>query len=259
MNKKAARPIVVKIGGSTLGANDTSLADCAQQHADGRPIILVHGGGAAVSEWLTRIDVAVEFVEGLRKTTAEARAVVVAVLAGLINTQLVQELTARGAPAVGLTGVDGGMIRSAVNERGLGYVGEAPICDPTLLRSLLAAALLPVVAPIGVTPDGQELLNINADAAAGAIAEAVEAEALVFLTDVPGILDVEGRVVAMLDGGRIAALREQGVISGGMLPKVEACLRAAQAGARARIVDGRTTGALRSALSGNAGTLVRWS
>ena len=259
MNKKPARPIVVKIGGSTLGAHDTSLADCAQIHADGRPLILVHGGGALVSEWLTRMDVPVEFVEGLRKTTAAAREVVVAVLAGLINTRLVQELTSRGAPAVGLTGTDGGLLRSAKSERGLGYVGEAPQCDPTLLQILLAAALLPVVASIGVTPDWQEMLNINADTAAGAIAEAMEAEALVFLTDVPGILDGEGRVVATLDGERIAALREQGVISGGMLPKVEACLRAAQAGARARIVDGRSAGALRSALSGNAGTVVRYS
>lgn len=256
MNAEGARPIVIKIGGSTLGAHDTSLRDCAALHREGRRVVLVHGGGATVSDWLARMQIASEFIDGLRKTTEETREVVVAVLAGLVNKQLVQQFAALGVSAVGLCGADAGLIRSPINERGLGYVGDAPRCDPTVLTVLLKAGLLPVVAPIGLSPDGEALLNINADSAAGAIAAALEAEEILFLTDVPGILDAEGGVVGELNGDRIAALRADGTIGGGMLPKVEACQSAAARGTRARIIDGRARGAVMAALDGSIGTLV---
>ena len=145
--------IVVKLGGSTLGAHDTSLSDCAALHRDGRPVVVVHGGGATVSDWLQRLDVPAEWVDGLRKTTAASRDVVVAVLAGLINTTLVQQLTVLGARAVGLTGADATSLCSPASPRGLGLVGETPQADPALLRRLLSAGYLPVVAPIG--PDAR--------------------------------------------------------------------------------------------------------
>lgn len=256
MAKTPPHPIVIKIGGSTLGAHDTSIADCAALHLTGRPVVVVHGGGATVSEWLGRLSVPTEFVDGLRKTTEASREVVVAVLAGLVNKQLVQQFAARGVQAVGLCGADGGLLRSTVNERGLGYVGDAPACDPAALEALLTAGMLPVVAPIGLTPDGDQLLNINADTAAGAIAAALEATHLVFLTDVPGILNKDETLVPCLGQEMTATLRAEGTLSGGMLPKVAACRTATTAGAQARIVDGREIGAIEAALAGKMGTLV---
>ena len=249
-------PIVVKLGGSTLGAHDTSLADCAALHQQGRPLVIVHGGGATVSEWLQRMDVPVEWVDGLRKTTAQSRDVVVAVLAGLVNTTLVQQLSALGARAIGLTGADGGALRSPTSPRGLGFVGETPEAQTDLLESLLGRGYLPVVAPIGLTPNACDLLNMNADAAAGAIAAALPAEQIIFLTNVAGILDGDGALLTELCPPQADTLRDQGVISGGMLPKIEACRRAAQAGVQARIVDGRAPGALAAALRGRGGTRV---
>ena len=249
-------PIVVKLGGSTLGAHDTSLSDCATLHRDGRPVVVVHGGGATVSEWLDRLDVPIEWVDGLRKTTSASRDVVVAVLAGLVNTTLVQQLAKLGARAVGLTGADASGLCSPASERGLGLVGETPQAEPTLLRALLAQGYLPVVAPIGLTPDAGELLNINADAAAGAIAAALEADHIIFLTDVPGILNADGEVCTLLRPAAIAELEQRGVIRGGMLPKVAACRVAADAGVHARIVDGRRGGARPIALNGAGGTQV---
>ena len=248
--------IVVKLGGSTLGAHDTSLSDCAALHREGRPVVVVHGGGATVSEWLDRLDVPVEWIDGLRKTTAASLDVVVAVLAGLVNTTLVQQLAKLGARAVGLTGADAAGLCSPASERGLGLVGETPQADPSLLRSLLRDGYLPVVAPIGLTPDAADLLNINADAAAGAIAAALEADHIVFLTDVPGIRNADGDVSETLSAADVDTLCREGVISGGMLPKVAACLRAADAGAQARIVDGRRAGAIPLALTGTGGTRV---
>jgi acetylglutamate kinase len=256
MSENPSPPIVIKIGGSTLGAHDTSIADCAALHQAGRAVVIVHGGGATVSDWLGRLAVPTEFVSGLRKTTAESREVVVAVLAGLINKQLVQQFAALGVRAVGLCGADGGILRSVVNSRGLGFVGDAPVCDASALQTQLDAGLLPVVSPIGLTPSGDELLNINADTAAGAIAAALRAEQLIFLTDVPGILDHEKNLVPCLDAAATNRLQEDGTLAGGMLPKVEACLVATNAGTRTRIVDGRAAGAIDAALTGKIGTTV---
>ena len=247
----AGDAVVVKIGGSTMGARDTSLADCAALHAEGRRVVIVHGGGAAVTDWQQRLGVEAEWVDGLRQTTAEALEVVIAVLCGAINKRLVRELRALGAPAAGISGVDGGTIRSPKSAR-LGYVGETPCCDPALLRALLDAGQLPVVAPAGISDDGMTTLNINADSAAGAVAAAFGASDLVFLTDVAGVLDGERGLVERLDGEREAALREAGVIAGGMLPKLAAGRAAQCGGARVRIVDGRVEGAVRDAVAGRA-------
>ncbi len=261
MNRATAqertRPIVVKIGGSTLGGHDTSIGDCAALHREGSAVVVVHGGGAVTSEWLERLGAPSEFIEGLRKTPAESLDIVVAVLAGLVNKRLVRDFAALGVQAIGVAGADAGLVRSPMNDRGLGLVGEAPTCDPEPLRALLGAGLLPVIAPIGLTPEGRELININADAVAGAIAVAAEAAALIVLSDVPGVLDGSGRPLEELDAEQSSVLRKAGTIEGGMLPKIAACQSAAAAGAMARIVDGRAAGALRSALAGEAGTLVR--
>ncbi len=250
----SARPIVVKIGGSTLGSEDTSLDDVAALARDGRHPVVVHGGGALITEWLDRMGVDSEFVEGLRATTAEALDVVIAVLRGVVNTRLVAELERRGARAVGVSGLDAGTLHAKRYDERLGYVGRVTRVDPAYLEALLAAGTVPVVAPIALEPPAQPL-NVNADAAAGEIARALHAERLIFLTDVDGVIDARGELMPLLDAERVSELREAGVLSGGMLPKVDASLRAAEGGVIASIANGRVSDTVRTIVSGShAGT-----
>ena len=244
-------PIVIKIGGSTLGEHDTSLSDCVELHRDGRQVVIVHGGGAAVSDWQERLGAEAAWVDGLRSTTPESLEVVVAVLAGLINKHLARELQRLGAPAIGISGVDGGTLRSPISTR-IGLVGETPRCDPQTLRKLLAAGLLPVLAPVGLAEDCSTALNINADSAAGAVAAALSASMLVFLTDVPQVLDGDGVGIDCLDARRQEKLTESGAIAGGMLPKLRSGREAVEAGARVRIVDGTQADIVRRVVDGAA-------
>ena len=252
--------LVAKIGGSTLGARDTTLEDIvALQRRGVRPVV-VHGGGPLISEWLKAHGVPSRFERGLRVTDARTLDVVVAVLAGLVNKRLVAALTAGGGRALGLSGADGGLFKARVLDGKLGYVGEVAEVDARLLLDLMEDGLVPVVAPIAVEWRGEaptkQLLNINADTAAGAVAVALAARWLVFLTDVPGIRGEDGETVTALSSARAGALTEAGVIEGGMIPKVEACLQAAAAGCRSVIADGRKTGALLEVIEDRTGTVV---
>lgn len=251
MSETSKRPVVVKIGGSTLGAEDTTLDDVVALHQGGERVAVVHGGGAMITDWLTRLDVPSEFVDGLRSTSAEAMEVVVAVLRGVINTQLVAAVVERGGRAVGLSGVDGGVVRAERYDPRLGYVGRVTSVDGAFLGALMEAGAIPVIAPIGLEAPEQPL-NINADTVAGEVARAVGARQLVFLTDVDGLLDGSGALIPALDAERAEALRAEGTLSGGMIPKVEACFRAAEAGAVACMVNGRTGGMLRRVADGEA-------
>ena len=243
------RPIVIKIGGSTLGAEDTTLDDVAALQRAGERVVVVHGGGAMITDWLDRLDVPSEFVDGLRSTSAEAMEVVVAVLRGVINTQLVAAIVERGGRAVGLSGVDGGVVRAERYDERLGFVGRVTSVDGEFLRALMDAGAVPVIAPIGLEAPAQPL-NINADTVAGEVARAVGASRLVFLTDVDGLLDADGRVISSLDPEGASMLRAEGTLAGGMIPKVEACFRAAEAGATAHMVNGRAGGTLRRVVAG---------
>ncbi|HLB29468.1 MAG TPA: acetylglutamate kinase [Dehalococcoidia bacterium] len=240
---------VVKIGGSTLGQGDTTLADLAALHGAGARVVVVHGGGDAITHWLSIHGVEAAFRRGLRVTDERALPVVVAVLAGLVNKELVAALDAAGARALGLSGADGGLIRAHHADPELGYVGEIEAVDSAILRSLLQEGYLPVIAPLALGPGGT-LLNINADTAAAAVAVSLEAQRLVFLTDVPGVIDGRGEVQARLTPAGAQALLDQGAISGGMVPKIEAALAAARAGVEAFIIDGRQPGALARLLAG---------
>ncbi len=257
----ASHPIVVKIGGSTLGKHDTSLEDLAALHREGRAPVVVHGGGATVSEWLAIHGVESRFVRGLRATGDAALQVVVAVLAGVVNKELVARLNALGARAMGLAGADGAIIRARRYDPELGHVGEIVCVDAEALRSLLAAGFLPVLAPIGLEVEGQtsqpRLLNINADTAAGEVARALAASNLVFLTDVPGVHDARGRTIYNASAEEARNLVASGAAGGGMIPKLEAALRVVDMRARALIIDGRREHALRAALQGEVtGTVV---
>ncbi len=252
--------VVVKIGGSTLGAHDTTLKDVVALQRRGLRPVVVHGGGALISEWLKAHDLPTRFERGLRVTDERTLEVVVAVLAGLVNKRLVAALTAAGGRAVGLSGADGGLLKARLLDEKLGYVGEVSEVDATSLLDLLGDGYVPVVAPIALEWRGEalaeQLLNINADTAAGAVAAALGARWLVFLTDVPGVSGEDGAALAELSPSRAAALTAAGVIEGGMIPKVEACLQAADAGCRSVIADGRRTGALLEAIEERTGTVV---
>jgi len=251
--------LVVKVGGSTLGSHDTTLADIARL-AQERPVVVVHGGGAAVSDVLKRAGHEVRFHNGLRVTDPFTLETLIAVVAGQINTRLVAQLNALGAPAVGLTGVDGGLLGCEAEDPDLGLVGSVVEVRPAVVEALTARGLVPVVAPVGVLQrEGEpteQALNLNADTVAGQLAAGVGAEALALLTDIEGVRDATGEVVRQLTGGDIDRLIAEGVISGGMIPKVSAAMVAVQAGLPAVIADGRRAGGLPAALAGEAGTRV---
>ena len=252
--------IVVKMGGSTLGTSDTALEDVVALQRRGLRPVVVHGGGTVISEWLKRHGVPTRFERGLRVTDERTLEVVVAVLAGLVNKQLVAALTAAGGNAAGLSGADGGLLKARQLDKKMGFVGEVAEVDTRPLLDLLDGGFLPVLAPIAVewrgeAPSGQ-LLNINADTAAGAVAAALSARWLVFLTDVAGIRDEGGETLRALSPPRAEELTAAGVIEGGMIPKVEACLYAAAAGCHSVIADGRRAGALLAAIEEKTGTVV---
>ena len=243
----------MKIGGSTLGRHDTTLTDLAALQRAGREVVVVHGGGPVISQWMQRQGIPPQFVGGLRVTDAASLDIVVAVLAGLINKELVSALQRLGAPAIGLSGVDGQLLQCRIANPALGYVGEIEAVDAAPLRALLEAGFIPLVAPVGVhQQDGSENagrpLNINGDTVAGELAYALGAERLVFLTDVAGVLDGGGRLIRRLDRRRARILFNSGVIQGGMIPKLNACLRALDAAPAADIVDGRQPEALLNCL-----------
>ena len=296
--------LVVKIGGSTLGAHDTTLDDLVALQRDGVPVVVVHGGGPTVTEWMDRQGLQARFVRGLRVTDEASLEIVVAVLAGLVNKQLVAAVNARGGRAAGISGADGPTVLAQVTKPEYGRVGQIREVHGDLLRALLAAGLMPVVAPVGFdvaavgavspTPSPQPpppilgegehtatavglgspplvlgegsgegagaddlLLNINADTVAGEVAAALAANRLVFLTDVSGVKGATGEFVASLSRAEAEELIRSGAVGGGMIPKVEACLRAAECGATALIVDGREPHALLAALRSEAtGTRV---
>jgi acetylglutamate kinase len=253
---------VVKIGGSTLGSHDTSLKDLVQLQQEGQEVVVVHGGGNVISQWMQRQGLAPQFVGGLRVTDAPSLEIVVAVLSGLINKELVSMMHEFGGRSVGLSGIDGCMVEAKIGNPELGFVGEVTTVNVDLIRSVLDSGYIPMIAPLGVhVRDGSENagspLNINGDTVAGELAYALEAERLIFLTDVAGVMDGGGRVIRRLDRRRAGILSNSGVIQGGMIPKLSACLRALERSPLANIVDGRRPDALLECLRGTStGTTI---
>lgn len=248
-------PIVVKIGGSTLGSHDTSLKDLVTLQQQGREVVVVHGGGPVISQWMQRQGIPPRFVNGLRVTDAASLDIVVAVLTGLVNKELAGLLHRLGGRALGLSGLDDGLLQARIANPELGYVGEITKVNPEPLRAVMSGGYMPLLAPLAMQElDGTEHagmpLNINGDTVAGELARALGAERLIFLTDVPGVMDGNGRVLARLDRRRARLLLGSEVVKGGMIPKLEACLRALEQSAAADIVDGREPGALLECVAG---------
>lgn len=255
-------PIVVKIGGSTLGSHDTSLKDLVTLQREGVDVVVVHGGGNVISQWMQRQGIPPRFVNGLRVTDAPSLEIVVAVLTGLINKELVSLLHHLGGRAIGISGIDGGLLEAHIANPDLGYVGEISRVNSAPLRAILDSGYIPIVAPLGMDcQDGSEHasgpLNINGDTVAGELAYALEAQRLIFLTDVEGIMDGSGRVIRRLDRRRANILFKSGVVRGGMIPKLSACLRALERLPVADIIDGRKPSALLDCVRGRAtGTTI---
>jgi len=256
MQKKV---VVVKVGGSTLGNHDTTLEDLVELQKQGKSLVVVHGGAKVTSEWLARLGIATSFVNGLRVTDAETLKVVAAALGGLVNKELVVAIQALGGKAVGLSGCDGNLLWSSVKSPGMGYVGDIVAVDPTPLKLLLNAGYMPVLAPIsfGSVEGRVTLLNVNGDTAAGEIAAALAADKLVFLTDVNRIRDGSGQAVSKLNLMQAGDMVASGVASGGMIPKIEASLRALTTTKVVRIMDGRAVHALRDDITGKARQIIK--
>lgn len=257
----AGKTVVVKYGGHAMGAGGETFAqDIVLLRQLGMNPIVVHGGGPQINRMLDRLGIKSNFINGLRVTDAETMEVVEMVLVGTINNHLVTAINAAGGCAIGLTGGDGNFLQARKSARNgdLGFVGEPARVDVGVLDGFRTAQMIPVIAPIGAGENGQSY-NINADTVAGAVAAAVKAARFLLLTDVPGVLDAEKKLIPELTAAETRRLVADGTISGGMIPKVETCLDAVAGGAEAAvIVDGRVPHAMLLELfTAGAGTLIR--
>ena len=269
------KTVVIKYGGNAMvdGALKQSFArDIVLMKLVGVNPVVVHGGGPQIGSLLQRLGKASEFVQGMRVTDSETMDVVEMVLGGLVNKEIVNLINRHGGSAVGLTGKDGDLIRArklflrrdapelkAPEIIDIGHVGEVESIDASVVDMLVHGDFIPVIAPIGVGDDGHSY-NINADLVAGKMAEVLKAEKLLLLTNTEGLLDADGALIPELEVARVMDLIEEGVIAGGMLPKVRCAVEAVQTGVRsAHIIDGRVEHAVMLDLftDEGIGTLIR--
>ncbi|MFN7996185.1 MAG: acetylglutamate kinase [Bryobacteraceae bacterium] len=251
--------LLVKLGGTLLDTDEsrdrlaTQIAEVARRVS----LVVVHGGGKQMTRFLTERGIESRFVNGLRVTTPEVLDAVVKVVAGSVNRQLVAALTRSGAHAVGISGIDAGLVQAVQMDPALGGVGRVTRSDPALLETLCGGGFLPVVACVAGDPEGH-VYNVNADQMAVACAAAFGADQLIFLTDVEGVLDGERRPLPSLTLARSEALIAQGVATGGMLAKLNAAGAALRQGVgQVRIAPGAADGILNRILAGEqAGTQI---
>jgi len=270
----AGQSFVVKYGGHAMGdpeAAEDFAQDIVLLKAVGINPVVVHGGGPQIGAMLKKLGVESRFVDGLRVTDKKTAEIAEMVLSGAINKELVGWIAHAGGKAIGISGKDGGLVTARKVSRtvkdpdsqieqaiDLGFVGEPSVVDTMILKTVSDAGMIPVIAPIAAGAEG-ETYNINADTMAGAIAAALGAARLLLLTDVPGVLDKQGALLTDLTPPDVARLREDGTIGGGMIPKLETCVAAVEAGCEAAVVlDGRVPHAmlLEFFTSRGAGTLV---
>jgi acetylglutamate kinase len=235
------KTIVIKVGGS-VGEEGTVLDDIIWLKRLGINPVIVHGGGPQISERLGRLGVETHFVEGRRFTDQQTLEVVHEVLMRL-NGEFVSYLNAHEVPAWGCNGLDGRMLRARLRDERLGLVGEVEAVDLRPIVSLVQQGYVVVIAPLAAGPDSRAL-NVNADTVAGEVARAIGAEKFVLFTDVPGVLDPHGQVIPELTRKQVEQLLADETIRGGMIPKIQSCLRALETVPRAHIVDGRVPHAL---------------
>lgn len=241
MCEYVGKTVVVKVGGSVRDGS-TVLDDIIWLKRLGINPVIVHGGGPQISEMLGRLGVETHFVEGRRFTDEATLEVVHAVLMRL-NGEFVSYLDARGVLAFGVNGLDGHMLKARLRDERLGLVGEVEAVDLRPIVSLVEQGYVVVIAPLAAGPDSHPL-NVNADTVAGEVARALHAEKFVLFTDVAGVIDGSGRVLSEIPRAEVQPLIDSGVIRGGMLPKIQACLRALETVQRVHVLDGRQPHAL---------------
>jgi len=237
--------IVIKYGGSAQ-TSDTLKEQFAQDivllHLVGMKPIVVHGGGKSITDMLSSLGLGTEFVDGQRVTTKEVMRIAEMVLSGSINKEIVSLLDNHGSKAIGISGKDGGFLKGLAKDfDNFGYTGIIEHVDPEIVNNIIEDGAVPVIAPIaGSSTMGHPGFNINADLAASKIAVAMEARKVLFLTDTPGVLDKEMNLITNLSIEKTEALKADGTIQGGMVPKVDACIEALRGGVKkAHIIDGR--------------------
>jgi len=234
---------VVKYGGSAQTSEQLKLdfaKDIVLMSMVGIKVVVVHGGGNKISHYLNQLNIQSEFRDGLRVTTKETIDIVEMVLSGLINKEITALLNDTGAKAIGLSGKDAHLIHAKpLDFDKYGFVGEITNVNANMLNYILDGGFVPIIAPIGVG-DESESYNINADLCASSVAKHLKADKVIFLTDIKGVLDKEGKLIGRLDKEKIDELKADGTISGGMIPKVDACLECVENGVNgAHIIDGR--------------------
>jgi acetylglutamate kinase len=246
----AGKVVVVKYGGHAM--DDPALAelfatDVVLMRLVGMQPVVVHGGGPQITDLMRRLGKEPEFVNGQRVTDAETVDIVRMVLVGKVNREIVASVNRHGSYAVGLSGEDAGLLRVTARDPALGFVGDVDVVDPTIVSRLLREELIPVIATVGVDDEGQAY-NVNADTVAAAIAAALGAEKVVYLTDVTGLYERwpdETSLISRIDIAGLERLLAEGAVSEGMIPKVESCIAALRGGvARAHVLDGRLPHAL---------------
>ncbi len=237
--------IVIKYGGSAQ-TSETLKEQFAQDivllHLVGMKPIVVHGGGKSITDLLSKLGVDTTFVDGQRVTTKEVMRVVEMVLSGQINKEIVSLLDNHGSKAIGISGKDGGFLKGVPKDfENFGYTGNIEHINPEIVNNIIDDGAVPVIAPIaGSSTMGHPGFNINADLAASKIAVAMEARKVLFLTDTPGVLDKDMKLITNLSIEKTEALKQDGTIQGGMVPKVDACIEALRGGVKkAHIIDGR--------------------
>ena len=256
--------VVIKLGGHAMGSDEAMVSfarDVVLMQQVGVNPVIVHGGGPMINNMLAKLDIKSEFVNGKRVTDDATMEVVEMVLSGLVNKRIVQAINSQGGKAIGLSGKDANLMICDYANPELGLVGQPSEVNPDFLRSLAAAEIIPIIAPIGVGRNG-ETFNVNGDTAAGAIAAALKADRLLLLTDVAGVKNAEGEVLTALNASQIRQMTEEGVIGGGMIPKTETALDALEGGVRAVVIlDGRAPNAclLELYTEHGAGSLIRAS
>lgn len=262
-NKLNNKTIVIKLGGSLFDTRDTTIDDIVYLQKQGHPLVVIHGGASMVNRWLEKQNITPKFSCGERITGKSELDMVTAVIGGLINKEIVATIIAHGGKAVGISGVDGSLIEGKIRDKALGYVGSPVKVNLEVLTAILEAGFIPVVAPISLNSINKEaddplLLNINGDTIAGEIAASIKAEKLIFLTDVNGIRDSSGTYLQRLSPSEAKELLNSGVASGGMIPKIKACLRATEnPSTLCVIIDGNLRNALAKEIEeGGTGTLI---
>ena len=254
--------VVIKLGGHAMGSDDAMVSfarDVVLMQQVGLNPVIVHGGGPMINALLEKLNIQSSFVDGKRVTDAPTMEVVEMVLSGSVNKRIVQAINSQGGKAIGLSGKDANLMVCTPTDPKLGFVGTPSQVNPEFLRSLAAAEIIPIIAPIGTGTSG-ETYNVNGDTAAGAIAAALKADRLLLLTDVAGVKDQNGDVITELSATQIRELTKDGTIAGGMIPKTETALTALAGGTRAVVIlDGRAPNAclLELFTEHGAGSIIR--